>query len=74
MIPLEKALDIMSKINGQTLTLKTWQEATCFSKKDLKRKAFIVVDEVIDVLRNTVYYKQETYNYWITVRLEIEKL
>ena len=74
MIPLEKALDIMSKINGQTLTLKMWKEASDYAKKDLKRKAFIVVDEVIEVLRNTVYYKQETYNYWITVRLEIETL
>ena len=74
MIQLEKALDIMSKINGQTLTLKMWQEASDYAKKDLKRKSFIVVDEVIEVLRNTVYYKQETYNYWITVRLEIETL
>lgn len=74
MIPLEKALDIMSKINGQTLTLKMWQEASDYAKKDLKRKAFIVVDEVINALRNTVYHKQETYNYWVTVRLEIETL
>ena len=74
MTPSQRALDIMSKINGQTLTLKIWNEASHYAKKDLKRKAFIVVDEVIEVLRNTVYYKQETYNYWITVRLEIETL
>ena len=43
----EKAWDLLEKINGQPIDVETWEKASDYAKKDLKRKAFIVIDEVI---------------------------
>lgn len=43
----QKAWDLLEKINGQPIDAETWEKASYYAKKDLKRKANIVIDEVI---------------------------
>jgi len=76
----EKAIEILSKINGQNLTLDMWQKASDYAKKDLKRKGMVVIDELI-IQNGELYlsgldgtYYREKNNFLFKVKSEIEKL
>jgi hypothetical protein len=68
----EKAWDLLSKINGQAIDDKMWNKASDYAKKDLKRKANIVIDEVIGtemLIDEHTYVETKTHlAYWLEVR------
>jgi len=68
----EKAWDLLSKINGQVIDDEIWNDASDYAKKDLKRKANIVIDEVIDtemLIDEDTYVETKSYlAYWQEVR------
>jgi hypothetical protein len=68
----EKAWDLLSKINGQEISDEMWSRASDYAKKDLKRKANIVIDEVIGtemLIDEDTYVEKKSYlAYWQEVR------
>ena len=48
----KKAWEILSKINNGEITTEMWSNGSDYAKKDLKRKALIVVYEVISELHS----------------------
>ena len=68
----QKAWDLLEKINGQPIDSETWEKASDYAKKDLKRKANIVIDEVIDtemLIDESTYVESKSYlAYWQEVR------
>jgi len=77
----EKAIEILSKINGQNLTVDMWQKASDYAKKDLKRKGNIAVDETIKALNlllnsglNNDFDILKLRSEYMGVKSEIEKL
>jgi hypothetical protein len=70
MIAKEKAIEIISKINGQLITVEDWSKASDYAKKDLKRKGLIVANEVLSI---RYLLKKETW-FYKEVKKEIEKL
>jgi hypothetical protein len=68
----EKAWDLLSKINGQEISDEMWSKASDYAKKDLKRKANIVIDEVIGtemLIDEDTYVETTSYlAYWLEVR------
>ena len=76
MTPKEKAIELLNKINNMPITIKEWNKASDYAKTNLKRKALIVVDEVLNAI-DWYYYEgsaQTEHNYWKEVKQEIEKL
>ena len=78
--PKEKVIDLLSKINNEEITPEIWNEASEYAKKDLKRKAYIVVSEILDSIPSRVYwrtYDDETpsaITFWQEVKAELNKL
>lgn len=70
MTPKEKAIYIINQINGQPITIEEWDKASDYAKNDLKRKAKIVVYEVLKI---PYLLKRETYFYNQVIK-EIELL
>lgn len=70
MTPKEKAIEIINKINGQPISVEEWNKASEYAKNDLKRKALIVVNEVLSI---TYLLKRETY-FYNQVKFEILNL
>jgi len=84
----EKAWDLMHKTNGITIKTREWQMCSDYARSDLKRKALIIVDEVIKIVDavddiSNQFWKDESGNYkssekhldyWYEVKSEIEKL
>ncbi len=78
MTPKEKAIELLSKINNGEITDEIWENASAYAKSDLKRKALIVVSEVIatdmlideEIFVNTVSY----VGFWEQVNREIISL
>lgn len=72
MKPYEKAWDILNKLNNKEITVSEWYNASDFAKDDLKRKALIVVDEVINtdmLIDEEEYVETPSYLiYWQMVR------
>jgi hypothetical protein len=73
----QKAWDILSKINNQEIDSEMWLKASDYVKKDLKRKAIIVVDEIVSELRNVEFdydldFNQNLFHYWKGVKDAIE--
>lgn len=68
----QKAWDLLEKINGQPIDEETWEKASDYAKKDLKRKANIVIDEVIGtemLIDEDTYVETKSYlAYWQEVR------
>mgnify|MGYP006347958359 FL=1 len=54
----EKAKDILEKVNNGKISKALWDNCSDYAKKDLKRKAFLIVDEdngeVVSIERNEV--------------------
>ena len=71
--PKEKAINLIDKMNNQSITIQEWQRASDYAKNDLKRKALIVVDEILRVIDRDNNY-QNVYAYFLEVKKEIEKL
>lgn len=73
----QKAWDILSKINNQEIDSEMWSKASDYAKKDLKRKAVIVVDEIVSELRSVEFnydldFTQNLFHYWKGVKDAIE--
>jgi hypothetical protein len=75
-----RAIEILSRINGQEITPDIWQKASDYAKKDLKRKGIVVIDELI-IQNGELYlvgldgtYYREKNNFLFEVKSEIEKL
>lgn len=65
----DKAHDLLSKMNGQVIAEFDWVFASEYAKNELKRKALIVCDEIIDELGSEDY---QGVAYWLQVKQEIE--
>lgn len=81
MTPLEKARELLFKMNGQIIVKIDWDNASDYAKSDLKRKLFILTDELIKVMpsingRPPNYQDENEFcrEYWEKVKTEIEKL
>lgn len=77
--PKEKVIDLLSKINNQEITPKIWDNASKGAKEDLKRKVYIIIDEVIQNLERLCTSPLGTYSnpkisYWQEVKTELNKL
>jgi hypothetical protein len=73
----QKAWDILSKINNQEIDSEMWSKASDYAKKDLKRKAIIVVDEIVSELRSVEFnydldFSKNLFYYWKGVKDAIE--
>jgi len=47
MTPKEKAIELLDKMNNMPITIDEWDKASEYAKTDLKRKALIVVEEIL---------------------------
>jgi hypothetical protein len=68
MTPKEKAKELLDKMNNMPITIEEWNKASDYAKNNLKRKALIVVDELIE------HCNYANKWYWQEVKQEIEKL
>jgi hypothetical protein len=73
----KKAWDILSKINNKEIDSKMWSNASDYAKKDLKRTAVIVVDEIVSELRSVEFnydldFSKNLFQYWEGVKEAIE--
>jgi len=50
--PHEKVWDLIQQINGQEISVVTWENISQKRRKDLKRKVTIIIGEVINTLNN----------------------
>jgi uncharacterized membrane-anchored protein YjiN (DUF445 family) len=50
MTHLEKAKEILEKVNNGKISKALWENCSNYAKTDLKRKAFLIVDEVVSAL------------------------
>jgi hypothetical protein len=46
--PKEKAKELVEKMNNMPITIEEWNKASDYAKSDLKRKALIVVEEILN--------------------------
>jgi len=72
-----KAVELLEKINNGKITKELWDNCSEYARNDLKRKAIILIDEVVsEILEfdNTDGYAQSRLDYWQQVKTEIEKL
>jgi hypothetical protein len=77
MTPKEKAVELLEKINNGKITKEQWDNCSEYARNDLKRKAIIVIDEVVSVVSefdNTDGYAQSRLDYYHQIKTEIEKL
>lgn len=79
MSPKEKALDLIIKINNQKISVEQFKEASHYARYDLKRKAQIIVDEILLVLNEIDNTDETTESYHMSiffniVKTEIKKL
>ena len=75
MPPKEKAIELIDKMNNQSITIQEWEKASDYAKKDLKRKALIVIDEIIkELLECGEVWMKSRIKYWQEVKQEIELL
>lgn len=75
----EKAWDILSKINGCYINTVMWQNASDYARHELKRKSYIVVDEVINELESIeinhgLEIVEKSMKHWKNIREYISNL
>jgi len=73
----KKAIEILEKINNKEIKDSDWKYANEYAKKDLIRKAFIVIDEVVKELKmfdSTDGYSISRINFYLDVYNEINNL
>lgn len=74
MKPIEKTIELLEKVNNGKISKALWGNCSDYAKKDLKRKAIIVVDEIIAENKlfpyNTIFY--ERINFWNDVKIQID--
>jgi hypothetical protein len=68
MTPKEKAIELLDKMNNMPITIYEWNKASDYAKNNLKRKALIAVNEILEECR------LERDWYWEEVKQEIENL
>lgn len=75
---VEKAREILEKINNGKISKALWDNCSDYARKDLKRKALIVIDEVKSALTDYGKESMELQNmdsefrYWDSVRKAVE--
>lgn len=72
-----KAREILEKINNGKISEALWKNCSEYAKKDLKRKANIVVDEIILELKTVEFnydldFSENLFPYWKQVKKEIK--
>jgi hypothetical protein len=75
--PAQKAKFLMFDVNNMPFSDDEWYyKASEFAKRELKRKAYLIVDEILDNFGagNTFYTAHSTIEYYKQVRREIEKI
>lgn len=80
----EKALDLLSKVNGQPVTIESWMNTSRGAKEDLKRHANLIVREVITSLQVSTgplelcdldrHELSKDFKYWTRVNRVIAEL
>ena len=74
MTPEEKAIAIIEKINNGIISKELWENCSDYAKKDLKRKVFIVIDEIESALIEygndfmELQNMDSEFRYWDSVR------
>ena len=82
MTPLEKAKELLDKMNNEKIGYSVWKKASDYAKKDLKRKVLIVIVEIENVgcwvskecAEKEGFSIETTEEFWQDVRLELEGL
>ena len=80
MTPKEKSLNILEKINNGEILEESWQNCSKYAKQELKRKAYIVVDYIVEECSNWAggsidnEWDRKRFDYWKEVKEEINKL
>jgi hypothetical protein len=74
MEPKDKAKELYLKFKVPDYCFAKAGMSSDWRKQAAKQCALIAVDEIINILKETVYYKQETFNYWLEVKNQINKL
>lgn len=67
----------MNKVNNTEIKMEQWLKCSDYAKNDLKRKALIVVDEVLFVLNEIATDSTDNYNasiFYLKVKDEIINL
>jgi hypothetical protein len=78
MTPISKAIDILEKINNGEISESEWKECSEYQRRNLKRKALVVVGEVQSSLISYGEDSMELQNmeshlrYWEKVKVEIK--
>jgi hypothetical protein len=69
--PKEKAKELVEKMNNMPITIEEWNKASDYAKTDLKRKALIAVDEILNE-----YWSHDTKrrDWWQEVKQAIKEL
>jgi hypothetical protein len=69
----QKAWELLEKINNHPITIDEWKGCSEYARQALKRKAYVVVDEVISACE---YNHVESWNtnWWNQVKEELKKL
>jgi len=79
MTPKEKAVELVAKMNNAPINIIEWYKASDYAKNELKRKALIVVDEILQYdirakCESQFVIQERIEEYWKQVKTEIEKL
>jgi len=73
----DKAKELLDKMNNHPVTKEMWNGASYYAKTDLKRKLYIVFEEILKELiefDNVDGYAESRVDYWLEVKTEIENL
>jgi hypothetical protein len=74
MTPKEKAIELLDKMNNMPITIEEWNKASDYAKNNLKRKALIVVDEILRSHHNLYGLNNKEVKFYLEVQQEIKKL
>lgn len=72
MTPKQKALELFFKYEIENRHF--FKNGFEYNGKKTKNCCLIAINEIINILKETVYFKQETYNYWIEVKKELNNI
>lgn len=70
--PKDKAFELYFKFEEEFKIY--YKNGFYYDARKTKNGTLICVDEILNLLKNTVYNKQETFNFWLEVKKEIEKI
>lgn len=72
MTPKEKAIELVSKFRNEFKWVEKDHHVDLY--RDTRQCALIAIDEIIEVINESMLYKQSKRDFWKQVKQEIEKL